>query len=313
MNHFSVCRPVPFNFQLSDLTLFSISLPLQVKAESLFSQSVIEEDPWVPSNDLMNESQGFVIRSLPIVTELPLLSKKDGFLRYVPLQYNHYYIDLRQTFEEYIKQFSSKTKSTIIRKVRKYAKHCGGSIPWKTYQNTNDIREFFELARKVSVKTYQERLFDSGIPDSEDFISNAESLAQDNSLRAYILFDGQRPISYLYCPVKEGVLVYDYLGYDPEYAKMSPGTVLQWLALEHLFEEKKFLYFDFTEGESEHKRLFATHKRKCANIFFIKQNFKNKTIVCGHIIMNSISKRFGSIFDKLGLKTKIKRYLRFGK
>ena len=40
---------------------------------------------------------------------------------------------------------------------------------------------------------------------------------------------------------------------------MSPGTVLQYLALESIFDEKVNSYFDFGEGEGDHKKMFATN------------------------------------------------------
>lgn len=306
-------RLVPFKFQLSDLTLFSVSLRLEVRAERLTDQTQPVDEPAPPGDELAERSQGFAIRGLPIAAELPPLSRVGDYLRYVPLQYQHCYIDLGQSFEDYKKKFSSKTRSTINRKIRKYADRCGGSIPWKTYTTPAAMREFFRYARTVSSKTYQERLLDAGIPESEDFVRQGESLAAAQRVRAYVLFDGERPVSYLYCPVNDGIVVYAYLGYDPEYAKMSVGTVLQWLAVEQLLNEGRFRYFDFTEGQSEHKRIFATHQRQCANVFFVKRTLRNTLLIRSHLFMNRFSKWLGATLDRLGLKTKIRRFWRLGK
>ena len=46
--------------------------------------------------------------------------------------------------------------------------------------------------------------------------------------------------------VREGIVDYAYLGYDPDYLHLSVGTVLQWLALDSLFAERRFRFFDFT-------------------------------------------------------------------
>lgn len=310
MNHWQLCQ-VPFKFQLSDWTLFSVQLPLQMRSVRLSDQispvAVVEP----PIDELMPESQGFVIRSLPVSAPLAILGKAGSFLFYTPLQYQHYYIDLRQTFESYQKKFSPKTRSTIQRKVKKYAEHSGGAISWKTYKSPQEMRDFFRHAREVSKLTYQERLLDAGIPDSEDFIAQAVSLAAAQGLRAYILFDGQRPVSYLYCPAEDGVLNYAYLGYDPNYMKMSVGTVLQWLAVEQLFQEGCFKYFDFTEGQSEHKRLFATHQQQCANVFLVKRTLKNTILLKSHILMDKLSHSLGTMLDRFGIKAKVKRWLRF--
>lgn len=305
------CRLVPFKFQLSDWALFSISLRLQVRAERLIDETPPVEAPAPPTDELMEGSQGFSIRGLPIAAELPTISRTEDYLCYVPLQYQHCYIDLGLSFNTYKEKFSSKTRSTIKRKIRKYAKHCSGSIPWKTYKMPNEMREFFRLVRPLSQKTYQERLLDAGIPESEDFIREAELLAAEQCLRAYILFDGERPVSYLYCPVHNGVLIYAYLGYDPDYMQMSVGTILQWFAIEQLFNEARFRYFDFTEGQSEHKRLFATHQRQCANIFLVKRSLRNTAVIYSHLFMERFSKWLGVTLDRLGMKKKIKRFLRF--
>ena len=303
-------RRVPFKYQLSDLTLLSISLPLQCRSVDLMAEAA-EAALATPSEELVDGSQGFMVRALPLSSEMPTLKQNGAYLCYVPLQYQHCYIDLATTFDVYQSKFSSKTRSTIHRKIKKYAEQSGGTISWRTFKAPSEMREFLALARSVSKVTYQERLLDAGIPGAEDFILEAEALAAENRIRAYILFDGERPVSYLYCPVNDGVLVYAYLGYDPDYIKKSVGTVLQWLALEQLFAEACFRAFDFTEGQSEHKRLFATHQRRCANVFMVKASVRNKLLIYSHLSMDRLSAWLGAKLDQLGVKAKVRRLLRF--
>lgn len=310
MNNWEL-REIPFKYQLSDLTLFSVSLPMQCRTVSLLDESPPRGLPGPPIDELMAGSQGFIIRALPVSEELSTVSEQQGYIFYTPLQYDHCHIDLRQSFDDYQRKFSSKTRSTINRKVKKYAEHCGGSIPWRSYTKPEEMDEFFCLARAVSKLTYQERLLDVGIPGDEDFFREARALAAEDRLRAYILFDGERPVSYLYCPVEAGVLIYAYLGYDPEYMKMSVGTVLQWLALEKIFGEACFQAFDFTEGQSDHKRLFATHQRHCANVFMVRSSIRNKAVIYSQLFMNRFSAWLGVKLDQLGVKKRIKHLLRF--
>lgn len=303
-------RPVPFKFQLSDWTVFSVPIRLQVRAASLFSQTQSDADLAPPTRELQAGSQGFLIRGLPTSRELPEIARKGDFFCYAPLQYQHCYIDFSLSFDDYQRKFSSKTRSTINRKIRKYAEHCGGTTHWKTYQRPEEMRDFFRAARVVSKLTYQERLLDAGIPESEEFICQAESLAAQEQVRAYALFHGERPVAYLYCPAHDGVLIYSYLGYDPAYLQWSVGTVLQWLAVEQLFGESRFRYLDFTEGDSDHKRLFATHHRQCANVFLIKSTLKNTVVIYGQLMTNRFSKWLGATLHRMGVKAKLKRLLR---
>ncbi|MDN5881364.1 MAG: GNAT family N-acetyltransferase, partial [Nitrosospira sp.] len=231
---------------------------------------------------------------------------------YVPSQHQRYYIDMRQSFEVYQSKFSSKTRSTLNRKIRKYAEYCGGSISWKVYQSAGEMPEFFRLARSVSEITYQEKLLDAGLPDSEAFLHEMERLAQQGLVRGFILFHQNRPVSYLYCPVSNGVLNYAFLGYDPGYMSFSVGTILQWLALEHLFGERSFRFFDFTEGQSEHKKLFATHSVQCANVFFLRSNLRNEFLLHTQRAVDHFSRLAGDKLDQIGLKSKVKKMMRFG-
>jgi len=284
-----------------------------VQTASLLDSSSPVESLTVREELLLNGNEGYSIRGLPISGRMPRVSFDGRYLFYVPLQYKHYFIDLQMSVDEYQRKFSAKTRSTIKRKIRKYAEHCGGSIGWKEYKTPDEIREFIHLARALSKMTYQEKLLNAGIPKSDEFLRRAEDLASEQRVRGYILYDRDRPVSYLYCPAQNGVLIYAYLGYDPAYRNMSVGMVLHWLAVTRMLEERNFRYFDFTEGESEHKRLFATGWKECANIIVLKRTLANTLIVYAHLSIECLSKWLGNLLDRLGFKTTVKRILRFGR
>ncbi len=303
---------MPIKLQLGERTLLASKLWLQVREVGLDDETPPVVKPITPADSLQANSQGFLIRSLRIADKQPTLRAQHDYLCYVSSQHQRYYIDMRQSFEEYKSKFSSKTRSTLNRKVKKYAEHCGGNISWKIYKSAGEMPEFFRYARTVSEITYQEKLLDAGLPDSEEFLGEMEQLAQQGHARGFILFHEDKPVSYLYCPVSNGVLIYAFLGYDPGYMNYSVGTVLQWLALEHLFEERLFRFFDFTEGQSEHKKLFATHSVQCANVFFLRNNLRNKALLYSQRAVDDFSRLAGDTLNQLGLKSKVKKMMRFG-
>lgn len=304
---------MPIKIQLGDKTFLAPRLWLQVREAGLDDEAPSVAEPTAPADPLHEESQGFLLRSLRIAGPQPVLRRQGTYLCYVPAQYPRYYIDMQQSFAEYKGKFSSKTRSTISRKIRKYTEHCGGSISWRVYRSPGEMAEFFRQARTVSRATYQERLLDAGLPDSEEFCKEMERLAQQDHVRAFLLFHQDRPVSYLYCPISNGVVLYAYLGYDPDYMNFSVGTVLQWLALESLFEEKIFRLFDFTEGQSEHKKLFATGSVQCANVFFVRDTLHNMCLLQMQRAVDSLSKFTGDRLERLGIKASLKRLIRSGR
>ncbi|MEM8826615.1 MAG: GNAT family N-acetyltransferase, partial [Pseudomonadota bacterium] len=173
-----------------------------------------------------------------------------------------------------------------------------------------ELDEFHRLARDVSKTTYQERLLDSGLPEDDAFVANMRAEAAADRIRAYLIFDGERPVAYLYCPIEDGTVIYAYLGYVPEYGRHSVGSILQWDAMERLFAEARYRIFDFTPGDGQHKRQFATNAVRCADVVVLPATVPNRLLIASHRNFVRSVEGVGTALDRLGLKARIKGLLR---
>ena len=86
-------------------------------------------------------------------------------------------------------------------------------------------------------------------------------------------------VNNLSLPVTGQTLVYAYLGYDPDWARLSVGTVLQMDALERLFAEARYRWFDFTEGDGAHKEMFGTHAAACSSLVLLEPTLANRALL----------------------------------
>lgn len=298
-------------FQVSDRTLFKVVLA--VHSFSVPPGAGVEPSELrSPEGLVPYGAEGYVLRAHPLPPDAPRFRRDGSWLCYVVQTYQRCYIDLFQSFEEYKKKFSPKTRSTIARKIKKWAEHTGMAIKWQCFRTSSELAEFYPLARSVSVRTYQEKLLDAGLPEGQDFVAQMHHDADAGNARGYILFHGDSPVSYLYCPIVDGVVIYAYLGYDPAYLKHSVGTILQWLALEELFSEGRFKFFDFTEGETDHKRLFATHVVPSANVLFIRHTWPREFMLRSHFAFTRLVETLRDLVDRWGLLAKLRRWQRFG-
>jgi CelD/BcsL family acetyltransferase involved in cellulose biosynthesis len=307
----STIAPVTIAFRLSDLTLARVELPLLTVRIGIDTASSPDPEPRWSLADIPVSARGVLVREWPVLPGLPVVRHVEGCLRYVMKQYRHCFIDMSVDFECYKSKFSSKTRSTIARKCKKFSEHCGGKLLWTVHRTESEIRDFLTLAVSLAARTYQEKLLGLGLPSTLEFAEWAAKEAQHGRVRAFLLYDGDKPVSYLFCPIRDGIVEYAYLGYDPDYRNHSVGVVLQWLALESLFAEQSFRYFDFTEGESDHKRQFATHERLCANVLFIRADLRGHILVACHRGLDVISGAVGAALDRWGLRGRLRRYLRF--
>ena len=303
-------RRVALAFRLSSRTLGAVRLPLLVRTASP-SERALAADELPPQPETLEAGTcGWVSWSQPIGAKLPRLRGRGRLLIYVAQQYQRYFVDLTGGYDNYLAKFSAKSRSTLRRKIRKFEELSGGRIEWRIFRKPSEIEEFFRLATPLSENTYQERLFGSGLGADAADLGYTLKLAEQDLVRAYLLFLRGQPIAYLFCPVRNGALIYDKQGYDPQHASCSPGTVLQLLALESLFKEETHQLLDFTEGEGEHKQFFSTRSQLCADIFVLRRRPGLIIAVVAHAAMESITVPLRDALRRVGLLAKVRRLLR---
>jgi hypothetical protein len=303
-------KQVRIKFLLGEIPLFVLRLPALVFNAHFTTLTCDLDEPRPPFERFSSKIEAILVRSHPVERELPRLNLSSQSIRYVPAQYQRYHIDMQTSFADYLGKFSSKSRSTLQRKVRKFAEFSGGEVQYREFRHPHEMEEFYRLAREVSQKTYQERLLDAGLPVSDDFQREMLELAERDSVRGYILFHDGKPIAYLYCPIQENILLYQHLGYDAEFKQWSPGTVLQYVVLERLFAEGKFRMFDFTEGQGPHKEFFSTGSTLCADIYYLRPTHRNLMLLKLHSHLSTLSGMTVRALDRIGLKARIKKLIR---
>ncbi len=261
----------------------------------------------LPMEAFDKDTEAIILRSHPIQRPLEKLSVRRGLLCYVPSEYRHYSADLSGTFQDYLNRLSSKTRANLQRKVRRLQQH---GVEFRVFRSAEELLIFHPLARRVSRRTYQENLLKTGLPDTPAFNAELRSRGEQDTARAFLLLKDDSPIAYLYSPADRGVLLYEYLGYDPEYRQLSPGTVLQYLALESLFAEQRFTMFDFEEGEGQHKQMFANRSQDCADVFLFAPTSRAKALIRAHRIMGASVRAALWIAERTRLKGRVKRLIR---
>ncbi|HRO58337.1 MAG TPA: GNAT family N-acetyltransferase [Burkholderiaceae bacterium] len=262
-----------------------------------------------------DNSQCYIFPSYPI-SKTPAALRIDGDrLIYTPKTFPNYFVDLTLAggFEQYLQGFSSKTRSTLKRKVRRFAEASpDGKLDWRVYRSPQEIGEFLTIATALSELTYQARLLDCGLPTEPEFREQALELARQGLAYGFMLFVGDRAAAYVFSQRHQGVVSYDYVGHDPEFNALSPGTVLQYQLLEYLFADPQAKVFDFTEGEGAHKALFSTGRRVCAKSLVFPRRFGTGLLVRSHLLLGKLNDLIDSLVDRLALRQKIRRLIRRG-
>jgi GNAT acetyltransferase-like protein len=312
----SVSPPESWHLHETTWTLRLGEIPVRrprfrlLQLDGHFADWIGRDMPAPPADARRGDVAGAVIRSQPIANHLPTLKLENGLIRYRTSIAPRHWIAIEGSFTDYLAQFSSKTRQTLGRKARK-ALGPPLEATFHAYRTPDEMRTFIREARALSARTYQERLLGVGFPADPAFHERIVERAAQDLERGFLLLVKDRPIAYLYTPeLYPGVLNYHSLGYEPEFEQQSPGTVLQYLALERLFAEGKHRMFDFGEGETEQKRLFATDHVLVADVYFLRPTPANLWSLGLRLALESTSGAIVWTLDRIGIKRWMKRAMR---
>ncbi|MBA4045943.1 MAG: GNAT family N-acetyltransferase [Erythrobacter sp.] len=262
----------------------------------------------IPSNP-PSGPDGVQLLSAPTAQLDEVAARYPGFIAGGRQDYRRHYIAMEGSFADYMAQFSGKTRSTLRRKAKKLAEEAGG-YSVSEHRTPAEIEAFRAAALPLSARTYQARLLNAGLP--EDAASRRAMLeaAEAGWMRAFLLQASGQPVAYLSLPVTGATLVYAHLGYDPDYARLSPGTVLQIEALERLFAEQRFRWFDFTEGDGAHKALFGTHSIACSSLMLLEPTLANRTLLGARSGFDASVAQAKALAERSGALGKVRALLR---
>jgi Acetyltransferase (GNAT) domain len=303
-------RTVRMKFALGGLMLFPVYFPARVFTGAPLALPT-DPDSRPPGPDYgCSDVRGELINSHPVEHRIPRIRLRRDCIRYSASQYRRFHVTIEGTFDEYFSHFSAERRSKLRRRLKGWARYCGGQTEWREYRRPDEMSEFHRLARQISAMTYQEKLCDAGMPDGEEFVAHLEEMAEEDGVRGYILFDGAKPVAFQYCTIWQNTLAGERQGYDPAYRHHAPGHVLFLLVVRHAFETRRFRYFDLGRGEFDYKETFATGYVRCADIYYFRRTLRNLLLVLGHTTIDLLWGAAARILDTLGLRQGLKRMVR---
>lgn len=304
-------REIGFPLRLGEWTLATPTRRLVARRSGVLERPVPEAE--LNSAGLPPGADGYLlVRPIPDAAADAAASDADpDLLRWVMRRGPRHYIRLDGTFDDYLGRFSSKTRSGLRRKRRRLERESGGAVRFAAY-GPGAFAAFHEAARAVSRRTYQEIMFDAGLPDDEEDIAAMERAMDAGDARGFLLFVDEMPVAYLYCPRRDGVDEYQYVGFRPDYGQWSPGTVLLLAVLEHLFADPDAVAFDFTEGagEGSHKAFYATDSVDFETVVLLRRNLRNRALIALREMLDRLSGSIGGLLRRFGLKEHVRVLLR---
>ncbi len=304
----ATARPTPLNFRIGARTLMAVQRDM-VRVPLSLDEAREGRLPVLPP--LPRDAHGYVVTSLPEDRLEAMIYASGKMIGFVRQKYTRYYADLTGGFDAYMASLSGNVRPGAKRKAKKIAQVSGGDLDIRSYRTPAELEAFHDIARRIALRTYQEKLLGEGLSATPEFIQAMLTAAAADRVRAWLLFIAGEPAAYLYCPAHGDNLVYEYVGHDPAFNDLSPGAVLQVEAFRDLFDEGRFARFDFTEGDGQHKRQYATGGVPCVDLLLLRPSLTNRVTTAALGGFNKTVAGGKALVDAVGLE-KLSKKLRRG-
>ncbi len=301
-------RPTALSFKIGARTLMAVQRAM-VRVNVSLDAAREGRLPVLPP--LPRDGHGYLVTSLPEDRLEAMIYASGRMIGFVRQRYTRYYADLTGGYDAYLAGLSSNARQGVKRKAKKIATVSGGALDIRRYRTPAELEAFHDIARRIALRTYQERLMGEGLPGTPEFMHTMVTMAAADDVRAWLLHIAGEPAAYLYCPIHGDTVIYEYVGHDPAFNDLSPGAVLQMEAFRDLFEEARFSRFDFTEGEGQHKRQYSTGGVACLDLLLLRPSLANRVTTAALGGFNRTVAGGKAVVEAVGLE-KIAKKLRRG-
>jgi len=210
-----------------------------------------------------------------LALKVPGVLSRDTF----PAAQGHEMLLLPDNIEEIYSRMSGKHSKNLKREIRQLFSE-GKGTKICCYQKESELGQLFHDAEAIARKTYQRGL-GAGFADNSLVRQRLELAAKKGWLRAYLLYIGDRPVAFWIGILYKGSFVSEYMGYDPEFRRFSPGMVLIMRVIEGFCKRAngdRVRELDFGLGHAEYKESLSSKHWLEAAVYIFSPTLKGLTL-----------------------------------
>lgn len=221
------------------------------------------------------------------------------------------YINFPESWDDYLLSMKRKRRYNLKRNIKIIKEHCEDDLVLKCFKTEDAVEPFFVQMDEIYKNTWQSSAFGSKSRMTELEINQNKSLAKLGCFKSYILQASQSPIAFIRGYLFKGKYYYEEIGYKQDWAKFNPGSVLNFLMLEHLMgDETSVRELNFGYGENVYKQVFSNGAYKATNVYLFRKRSKGHLIFLVQKSLDYIYVVIRKGIVKLNLDVVVRRVLR---
>ncbi len=220
----------------------------------------------------------------------------------------HFSATLTRSSEEFYAGLTANTRGQARGKVRKLAKAFPGSVRIHCFREVAETENLARDAESVVKKSYQ-RALGVGFTDSPEIREHLRMWAEKGWLRAYVLYLADRPAAFWIGCINQKTFTSDFLAYDDDFGKYSPGIYLMLKVIEGFCSDLRdcVTEVDFATGYAQYKEVLANRKWHESSVYIFASSFKGLELKLIRSFTSGIDTFLKGALARAGLLQTIKK------
>lgn len=176
--------------------------------------------------------------------------------------HEHRWVALPGSFEQFMRAMPRKQRHELRRHEKRLAQDYSGKVHIHCYRHPEEIGELAREVEKVSAKTYQ-RAIGAGFQPDVETLESLRITASKGGLRGCVLYIDEQPCAFFIGKNCKSTFYGNFMGFDPQYGKYSPGLMVLMHSIEECFDpEMRATDFDLGWGDRHYKRAICNRSRQ---------------------------------------------------
>jgi hypothetical protein len=239
-----------------------------------------------------------------------LAMKKPSLLSrdYVRLSQPHFTATLPPTVEEFYQRLSPKVRKNQKWQAKKFINNFSGEVRIHCYREVKDLDKMIQDVEQVAKKSYQRGL-GVGFVDTPTMRSGLMRMAEKGWLRAYVLYVLDRPCAFWIGDINQNTFGSDFLAFDAELGKYSPGIFLITKVIEGFCDGNRegVTAVDFATGYAQYKEMLSNQKSSEISVYIFAPSLKGIGLNGARSLILGVDQTIKKILARTDLLQKIKR------
>ena len=231
--------------------------------------------------------------------------------RFLALQPHRAFV-LPDTVEELYQSMSPKVRENLRWRARKLLHDYPRNVTVRCFRRSDELEHALQDVERVAKKTYQRGL-GVGFIDSSTMQQRLRFEAQKGWLQVYVLYVADEPCAFWLGALYQDTFYGSYTGYDPSYAKYSPGMFLFMRVIEDFCGSNghhRVREINWGFGDAQYKSFLGNREWQESSIYLFSPTLRGvrlRFLKASVMLADRLARR---VLIRAGLLTKAKKVWR---